>query len=263
MKVSIITVTLNSAATLATTMESVRRQDYGDIEHILVDGASRDTTVDIIRSYPHVARFISEPDQGLYDAINKGIRLATGDVVGILNSDDFFPSSSIVSRVAEELRTRQVDAIFGDVAFVRGDNLDRIVRLYSSGKFHPRQFAWGYMPAHPSFYVRRRCYQDFGLYQTDYRIAADYELLMRFLHRHHVSYAYVPLTMVHMRTGGVSNKSIRSRYVLNQEIVRACGENGVTTSLARLSLKYFFKVFEYIRPALRASSRLSGKKQRA
>jgi glycosyltransferase involved in cell wall biosynthesis len=248
MKVSIVTVTLNSAATLATTMDSVCCQDHPDIEHILIDGRSSDRTLDIIRSYPHVARFISEPDNGLYDAINKGIRRATGDVVGILNSDDFFPSRHVVSRVVEALSHQQVDAVIGDVAFVRPGNLDRIVRMYSSCKFHPRQFAGGYMPAHPTFYVRRRCYEQFGVYQTDYRIAADYELLVRFLHRHRVTYAYLPMTMVHMRTGGVSNRSIASRYVLNREIVRACRENGVTTNMARLSLKYFFKIFEYVRP---------------
>ena len=250
MKVSIITVTLNSAATLATAMESVCRQDHAEIEHILVDGRSSDQTVDIIRSYPHVARFISEPDTGLYDAINKGIRLATGDVVGILNSDDFFPSRHIVSQIVEALSLRQVDAVFGDVAFVRPGNLDKIVRIYSSRKFHPRQFARGYMPAHPTFYVRRRCYEQFGVYQTDYRIAADYELLVRFIHRHGISYAYLPVTMVHMRTGGVSNRTVASRYVLNREIVRACRENGVTTNMALLSLKYFFKVFEYLRPMI-------------
>jgi len=254
MKVSIITVTLNSAATLATAMESVSRQDHPDIEHILVDGNSSDRTVDIIRSYPHVAQFISEPDEGLYDAINKGIRLATGDVVGILNSDDFFPSSNVVSRIADSLDTRQVDAVFGDVAFVRPDNLDKIVRMYSSRKFRPSQFARGYMPAHPTFYVRRRCYEQFGVYQTDYRIAADFELLVRFIHRHRISYTYLPVTMVYMRTGGVSNKTIASRYVLNREIVRACGENGLTTNMARLSLKYVFKVFEYVKPRIGLAS---------
>jgi glycosyltransferase involved in cell wall biosynthesis len=254
MKVTIITVTLNSAATLPTAMESVRRQDYADIEHILVDGLSSDKTVEVIQSYPHVARFISERDNGLYDALNKGIRLATGDVVGILNSDDFFPSPDIVSHIVEALSRRQVDAVFGDVAFVRPNNLDKIVRLYSSREFHPRQFARGYMPAHPTFYVKRRCYEQFGLYQTNYKIAADYELLMRFIHRHRISYAYVPLTMVYMRTGGTSNRTIASRYVLNREIVRACRENGVTTNMARLSLKYFFKVFEYIRPTIRSAS---------
>lgn len=254
MKVSIVTATFNSAATLATTMESVRDQDYANIEHILVDGRSSDRTVDVIRSYPHVARFISEPDSGLYDAINKGIRLATGDVVGILNSDDFFPSPHVVSRIVDALRLRQVDAVFGDVAFVRPDKLDKIVRIYSSRKFHPRQFVRGYMPAHPTFYVRRRCYEQFGVYRTDYQIAADYELLVRFIHRHRISYAYLPMTMVYMRTGGVSNRTIASRYVLNREIVRACRENGLTTNMARLSLKYLFKVFEYVRPRISAAS---------
>src|SRR5215472_5054601 len=143
MKVSIITPAFNSAGTLATTMDSICRQDYADIEHIVVDGQSSDNTVDIIRSYPHVARFISEPDKGLYDAINKGIRLATGDVVGILNSDDFFPSPCIVSTIVEALSLQEVDGVFGDVAFVRASNLDRIVRKYSSRQFHPRQFARG------------------------------------------------------------------------------------------------------------------------
>jgi glycosyltransferase involved in cell wall biosynthesis len=254
MKVSIVTVTLNSAATLATAMDSVSRQDHPEIEHILIDGRSSDGTVDIIRSYPHVTRWISEPDQGLYDAINKGIRLATGDVVGILNSDDFFPSPHVVSQIAEALNDQQVDAVFGDVAFVRPRNLQKIVRMYSSRRFHPRQFARGYMPAHPTFYVRRRCYEQFGVYQSDYRIAADYELLVRFLHRHRVSYRYLPVTMVYMRTGGVSNKTIASRYVLNREIVRACRENGVTTNMARLSLKYVFKVFEYVKPRIGLAS---------
>jgi len=250
MKISIVTVTLNSAATLATTMDSVCRQDHPDIEHIVVDGRSTDGTLDIVRSYPHVARFISESDSGLYEAINKGIGLATGDVVGILNSDDFFPSPRIVSYVADALSRRQVDAVFGDVAFVRPANLGRIVRIYSSRKFHPRHFAGGYMPAHPSFYVRRRCYEQYGGYKTDYRIAADYELLVRFIHRHRITYAYLPQTMVHMRTGGISNRTIASRYILNREIVRACRENGVTTSMARVSLKYVFKVFEYVKPRI-------------
>src|SRR5436190_21660906 len=221
---------------------------------MLVDGGSGDRRLEIIRSYPHVARVISEPDQGLYDAVNKGVRLATGDVVGILNSDDFFPSPHVVSQIVAALSTHQVDAVFGDVAFVRPHNLDKIVRMYSSRRFHPRQFARGYMPAHPTFYVRRRCYEEFGLYQTDYKIAADYELLMRFMHRHRISYSYLPLTIVHMRTGGVSNRTIGSRYTLNREIVRACRENGVTTSMARLSLKYVFKIFEYVKPRIGLTS---------
>jgi glycosyltransferase involved in cell wall biosynthesis len=249
LKVSIITVTYNSASTIRHTLESVSRQVYPDIEHIIVDGKSQDDTCEIIRSFSHVNNWVSEHDNGLYDAINKGIRISTGDIIGVLHSDDFFPNENVVSRIAEIFREKKADAVFGDVAFVKPAKLDKIIRHYSSRKFHPNKFAYGYMPAHPSFYVKRKCYDDFGLYKLDYKIAADYELLMRFMHKHRISYAYAPFVMVHMRTGGVSNKSILSRYVLNKEIVKACRENGVNTNMARLSLKYFKKVFEYIGPA--------------
>lgn len=248
MKISIITVTYNSAATLKDTLESVKAQDYGDIEHILVDGASKDDTVDIIRSYPHVAKYVSEKDKGLYDAINKGILMSTGDVVGILNSDDFFPHPRVVSGIAECFRKHNPDAIYGDIAFVNPGNLSRIVRFYSSAKFHPRRFALGYMPAHPSFYVKRSCYMEYGLYKTGYRIAADFELLIRFLYKKGIKSVYHPQTMVYMRTGGVSNKNIMSRYVLNKEILRACRENELKTNMITLLSRYFFKITEYITP---------------
>jgi glycosyltransferase involved in cell wall biosynthesis len=255
MKISIITVTYNSAATLSDTLQSVRSQDYPDIEHILVDGGSTDGTVELIRKAPHVHNWVSEKDRGLYDAINKGIRMATGDIVGILNSDDFFPGNHIVSKIAAAFQGKDLEAVYGDIAFVRPDNLEKIVRLYSSRKFNPGRFAYGYMPAHPSFYVKRDAYLRLGLYKEDYKIAADYELLMRFLYRHRLRYAYIPEVLVHMRTGGVSNRNILSRYTLNREIIRACRENGVNTNMAILSFKYLNKVFEYIRPAMQ-----SGKK---
>jgi glycosyltransferase involved in cell wall biosynthesis len=236
-------------------MESVLNQDYPHIEHIVVDGGSTDDTLDIIGSYPHVARLVSEKDEGLYDAINKGIRMASGEVVGILNSDDFFPDRSVVSKIAAAINRENVDAVFGDIAFVRPGNLERVVRLYSSKKFTPRKFAYGYMPAHPSFYARKSCFERFGYYQKDYQIAADYELVMRFIYRHKISYAYIPEILVYMRTGGMSNKSVMSRYILNREIVRACRENGVQTNMAILSLKYLDKIFEYIRPAIQTLSK--------
>lgn len=251
MKVSIITVTYNSAATLRDTLESVASQDHPDIEHILVDGASKDETVSIIRSYPHVAKYVSEKDRGLYDAINKGIQMSTGDIVGILNSDDFFPDNQVISRMVARFKASGADAIFADIAFVRPSNLTKIVRLYSSRRFHPGRFAYGYMPAHPSFYIRRRFYEEYGLYKLDYKIAADYELLIRFLHGKGVKYVYHPEVMVYMRTGGVSNKNILSRYTLNKEIVKACAENGINTNMFKLSLKYFSKVFEYVTPSLK------------
>ena len=251
MKVSIITVTYNSAATLRDTLESVKNQDYPDIEHILVDGGSKDGTVSIIRAYPHVAKYVSERDNGLYDAINKGILMSTGDVVGILNSDDFFPNDQVISRMVERLKENDADAVFGDIAFVRPSNLQRVIRLYSSRKFHPGRFAYGYMPAHPSFYIKRKFYEQYGLYKLDYEIAADYELLIRFLYGKGVKYVYHPEIMVYMRTGGVSNKNVMSRYTLNKEIVKACEENGIRTNMLKLSLKYFSKIFEYIKPSVK------------
>ena len=259
MKISIITVTYNSAATLRDTLESVKMQDYDNIEHILVDGASKDATMNIIRSYPHVTKYVSEKDKGLYDAINKGILMATGDVVGILNSDDFFPHVHVVSDIAAHFKKQDIDAIYGDIAFVTPSNLRRIVRLYSSAKFHAGKFALGYMPAHPSFYAKRALYLEYGLYKTDYKIAADFELLLRFIFHKKIKCSYHPHVMVYMRTGGVSNKNIMSRYVLNKEIVRACRENGVKTNIVVLLSRYFFKVTEYITPFFKRKKLHAGK----
>lgn len=251
MKVSIITTTFNSAGTVATTLESVAKQTHPQIEHIIVDGASKDNTLEIVRTFPHVAVIVSEPDNGLYDAINKGIRLCTGDVVGILNSDDFFPDETVIATIADALSDPQVEAVFGDIAFIRPGNLRKVVRLYSSKKFFPAKFARGYMPAHPSFYARKSLFDQYGFYKQDYKIAADYELLMRFIYRHRIRYRYINRILVYMRTGGVSNKNLRSRYTLNKEIIRACKENGVNTNMAILSVKYINKIFEYIKPAIK------------
>lgn len=250
-KISVITVTYNSSATLADTLESVLAQDYPDVEHVLVDGASKDNTVEIIKRYPHVKNWISEKDAGLYDAINKGIKMATGDVVGILNSDDFFPHKGVLSAIAEKFEQPGIDSVYGDIAFVHPGNLKKVVRLYSAKRFHPGKFAYGYMPPHPSFYARKDLFGQYGDYQVDYKIAADYELLMRFLFRHKVSSVYIPEILVYMRTGGVSNENWRSRIKLNQEIIRACKENNVSTNMAILSFKYFVKVFEFIKPLIR------------
>jgi len=175
-------------------------------------------------------------------------------VIGILNSDDFFRTPDIVAKIAAAFQQDDVDAVIGDIAYVKPENLKRVIRHYSSAKFHPKKFAAGYMPPHPSFYVRKKFYDQYGLYKTDYKIAADYELLIRFMHTRGIRFRYIPEIMVIMRTGGVSNQSAMSRYVLNKEIVRACAENGIKTNMARLLLKYFNKVFEYITPALKRQS---------
>jgi len=245
MKVSIITVTKNSAATVRRTLESVAGQTHSDIEHIIIDGASNDDTLEIVNGFSHVAKVISEPDQGMYDALNKGLNLASGDVVGILHSDDIYHDDTIIEKVVEGFSTHQVDSVFGDIRFVTPNDRNKTQRYYSSAHWHPGKFGRGYMPAHPSFFVKRDMYELYGTFQPDYEIAADYELLIRFLYTHKVSYKYLDLLMVDMLTGGLSNSSPYRRYILNKEIVRGCRENGIRTSMFKVSLKYFAKIFEY------------------
>jgi glycosyltransferase involved in cell wall biosynthesis len=237
LKISIITASYNSSKTIRETLESVANQTYEYIEHIIVDGASKDGTLEIIKNYHHVAKVISEPDNGIYDAMNKGIRVATGDVIGFLNSDDFLTSRESISKIADALNSNKVDAVFGDIKFVSAVDLGKVIRFYSSKKFNPSRFAWGYMPAHPTFYSYRKFYEKNGLFKTDYKICADYELLVRFLYSNKMSYNYIENVLVTMRAGGVSNGNLKSRYILNKEIVRACKENGINTNLVKVGLK--------------------------
>jgi len=245
MKISLLTVSYNSETTIKDTIESIRSQDYDTIEYIVVDGNSKDGTVQIIKSYDSVVtKWISEPDKGIYDAMNKAIGLATGEVVGILNSDDFYFDSTIISKVAAAFENQAIDAVFGDLIFVDPNNLQKTVRTYSSAKWNPSKFAKGFMPAHPTFFVRRKYYEQFGVFKTDYKIAADYELLIRFLYVNKLRYQYLPITMVKMRRGGVSSRNVTSNIVLNSEIIRACRENGISTNVFKVYPKYFTKLFE-------------------
>ncbi|MDR3819670.1 MAG: glycosyltransferase family 2 protein [Bacteroides sp.] len=249
MKVSIITITYNSAITLRDTMEAVLSQTSKNIEYIVVDGASKDDTVKIIKEYESKfngqMRWVSEPDKGLYDAMNKGIRMATGDIVGIINSDDFYHRTDVIAKVVEGFQENGIEAIYGDVRFVNPDNLDKTVRYYSSKHFSPQLFRYGFMPAHPTFFTYRRYFEEFGYYKTDYKIAADYELLIRFLYTHKLKSKYLPLDFMKMRMGGTSTASIKSNILLNKEIVRACRENDIWTCMPLLFLKYFIKIFEF------------------
>lgn len=249
LKVSIITATYNSAATIKTTLESIAKQTYANIEHIVVDGLSKDNTLEIVRQFPNV-KIIAEKDNGLYDAINKGIKAATGDIIGILNSDDFFPNNTVIEKMVHGFTDSNIDAVYSDIAFVKPENLTKIVRYYSSEKFTINKFKYGYMPAHPSFYAKKECFEKHGYYFIDYKIAADYELLMRFLYTKKINTTYLPITMVYMRTGGVSNQNIKSRWILNKEIIKACLANNVSTNMFLLSLKYFNKIGEFIKPRL-------------
>ena len=250
MNISLITVTFNSAARIRYTIQSVLSQSYPNIEYIIIDGASKDDTVSIIKEYEPKfygrMRWISEPDKGLYDAMNKGIRMATGDIVGIINSDDFYHRTDVMAKVVNVFQDEAVQTVYGDVRFVNSDNLDKTVRYYSSKNFFPKLFRYGFMPAHPTFFTYRRYFEEFGYYKTDYKIAADYELLIRFLYTHKLKSKYLPLDFMKMRTGGTSTASIKSNILLNKEIVRACRENGIWTCMPLLFLKYFIKIFELI-----------------
>lgn len=249
MKVSIITVAFNSAATIAHCMQSVLDQSYSNIEYIVVDGLSKDNTLNIVREFEPLfagkMRWISENDNGIYDAMNKGLHMATGDVVGILNSDDFFTDNDVIEKVAQAFSDDKIDAVYGDVHFVRETNLSRCVRYYSSAGFRPWWLRFGIMPAHPSFYARKEVFQKAGLYKTDYKIGGDFEMMVRLFKRFDIKTKYLPMVFVTMRMGGASTKNVGSRLTLLREDTRACRENGVYTHPLLICLKYFYKVLEF------------------
>lgn len=244
MKVSIITVSFNSAKTIADTIESVLSQDFPEIEYIIVDGNSSDETVKIIRQYENrISKWISEKDQGMYDAMNKGIAMATGDVIGILNSDDVYMNTHVISDLMALLEKQKAQVVFADLILVDQNDDNRILRYYDSGHFYPDKFRFGWMPAHPTVFVRRELYQAVGKFSTTYQIAADYEMLIRMLAIQKASYAYFPKPVVRMRSGGASTASISRNWILNQEIVRACKENGIYSNMAMLLLKLPYKLW--------------------
>lgn len=251
MKISLVTVTYNSGKTLSDTIASVLSQTYINIEYIVVDGLSQDNTIEIIKEHePQFKgrmKWISEKDNGLYDAMNKGIRMATGDVIGIINSDDFYHRNDVIEKVVINLECNSnIKAVYGDVRFVNPTNLSKTVRYYSSKLFTPKLFRFGFMPAHPTFFTYRKYFQEFGYYKTDYKIAADYELLVRFLCIHQLESKYIASDFMKMRLGGTSTASFKSNWLLNKEIVRACKENGIWTCMPLLMLKYIIKGFEFI-----------------
>lgn len=224
-------------------------QQRSEVEHIVIDGGSTDGTLEILERFrPHLASLVSEPDKGIYDAMNKGLARATGDVVCFLNADDWYADSTVLSTVAQEMRQHSLDALVADVGFFKADNPTRMIRRYRSDRFSPSRLAWGWMPAHPGFFLKREVAQRVGLFKTDYRIAGDYEFVVRAFHGHKLRYRHLPRVLVHMQAGGASNNGWRAKVLLNQEVLRACRENGVSTNMAKILSKYPAKLLEMLRP---------------
>jgi glycosyltransferase involved in cell wall biosynthesis len=246
LKISVITATYNSAATVRDTLTSVRQQDYTDVEHIIVDGRSSDGTLEIVANFPHIARIVSEKDKGIYDAMNKGIRIATGEVIGILNSDDIYIDRSVLSAVAKAFADPAVMTVYADLQYVYPENLDRIKRTWITGPFRKKSFYYGWMPPHPTFFVRKEVYERIGLFNTDLRTAADYELMLRILVKHGVPTFYIPRVIVKMRAGGMSNASLRNRLLANREDRLAWKMNGLKPYFFTLYLKPLRKITQFI-----------------
>ena len=250
MKLSIITATYNSERTLRDTMESILNQTFQDFEYIIVDGASKDATLDIIREYePRFQgkmRYVSEPDKGIYDAMNKGFAMATGDVIGILNSDDFFTSDDVLQAVVDGFAGEYVDAVYADIHYVNTDDLTKCVRYYSSSVFRPWMMRFGMIPAHPSFYCRKAVYDQYGSFDTTYRIAADFEILLRLIFIHRIRTRYVKKDFVTMRLGGASTTGYGSWSLIMKEHLQIMKRHGVVTNRFLLSLRYIYKLFEFL-----------------
>lgn len=247
MKISVVTVSFNAAHTLGDTLDSVAAQTHAKVEHILVDGASKDGTLEVARRHgQHLARLISEPDRGIYDAMNKGLALATGEVVGFLNSDDIYADAEVLQRVSMIMAKGGLDALFGDAEFVSPSRPDHPVRRYRSDRFSPGRIGWGWMPAHPALFLRRSVFEHFGHFRTDYRIAGDFELVARIFHGGTLRYRHVPEVLVRMRTGGISTGGWRNTLLLNREVLRACRENGISTNLPKILSKYPAKLLEFL-----------------
>lgn len=239
MKVSIITVCFNSAATIRDTIESVLEQNYSDIEYLIIDGGSTDGTLSIISEYgSRIAKVISEPDFGIYDAMNKGIHLASGEIIGILNSDDIYIDKHSVTQLVSPILEGKSDSTFADLIVVSTNDLNKVVRYYDSSYFSPEKFRFGWMPAHPTFFVKKSCYEIVGDYSLDYKIAADYEMLIRLLLIAKVTYTYISKPLIKMRLGGASSANLIRVWTLNCEIVHACKRNGIWTTLPLLLLKF-------------------------
>jgi glycosyltransferase involved in cell wall biosynthesis len=256
MKVSIITISLNSSNTIRETIESVLCQTYANIEYIIIDGKSTDGTIDIIKNYESIfegrLKYISEPDNGLYDALNKGIKLSTGDIIGILNSDDYFIDSEVVVNIANAFETHKIDAVYGNLLFVKKYNTSMIVRKWVGSFYKNNSFKVGWHPAHPTFYVKREIYEIYGLYDTSLGVSADFELMLRFIEKYKISTYYLDRYFIKMRMGGESTGSIKKIIKGNMNILKAFKKNEISvTPFCYLLLRLVPKMINIVRTKIK------------
>ena len=247
MKVSVITVCLNSNDTLKRSLDSIINQDYYDIEKIIVDGGSKDGTHKIIDDYKNfLDKIIIQDDKGIYDAMNKGLKNASGEIICFLNSDDFYSSPNIISYVVSKFKENKLDLFYGDVAFFKSNNETKIIRYFSSNLFSPKKLKYGLMPAHPSLFLHKDIIKKVGLFEENYKIAGDFEYMLRIFKIKNIKYLYRKKIIVYMQIGGISTKGINSYILSNKEILRACKENDIKTNIFIICLRYFYKIKELI-----------------
>lgn len=247
MKVSIITATYNSSRTIIDTLKSLEEQTYNNIEYIIIDGASKDNTLDVIKNNcSRVSTIISEPDNGIYDALNKGINAATGDIVGFLHSDDLFAYPKAIEDIVKSISENNTDAIYADLQYVDKDNIHSIVRYWKSGEYNINKVKDGWMPPHPTFYMKRECYQQFGLFDLKFKISADYDSLLRYLYLNNISMSYLPKVTIKMRVGGASNRDMKNIILKTTEDITAL-KNSQIPWFQALANKNLSKIPQFIR----------------
>ena len=251
MKVSIITITYNSAATVEDTLQSVVNQNYPNIEYLIIDGKSKDNTLQIVDKYKDkITKVVSEKDKGLYDALNKGIGLATGDIVGMLHSDDLYASEHVISDIVKTFENHPgAEGVYADLVFVDRNDINKVTRTWESGDYEEGDFLNGWMPPHPTFFVRKECYERFGDFNTTLRLSADYELMLRMIHKNKIKLAYLPKVVVKMRMGGASNVSFFVRLKANIEDKMAWKLNGIKPGIFTRFLKPASKIMQYFKKA--------------
>lgn len=246
MKVSVLTVCFNNADTISETIQSVISQRHADLEYIIVDGGSTDRTLEIIEVFKsRISKVISEKDEGLYYALNKGIALCTGEVISILHADDVFSDENVIGDVVKSF-TEKTEAVYGDLMYVNREDISKIIRYWKSGKYKNNAFVYGWMPPHPAFFVRRSVYDRLGKFNTALRSAADYEFMLRVIHKYNIGLTYLPRVLVKMRVGGTSNNSLRNRYKANREDKRAWELNGLKPGILTFILKPLRKILQYV-----------------